>query len=168
MPTSTAIFWPVIAQVALIHAVYFLMLKRRTRAVRAGLAKAQDYRVPAIEPAPSATAARSLVNQFELPVLFFLVCILFYLTAGVNHAVLAVAWQPLCPRLRTCDVEPAEAAPAFLCFRLCPQFRVVGVVRGPYRRGLRCSSCHILLHCVHPEAALSSGPNGTPSKRPSL
>ncbi|MGI0525729.1 MAPEG family protein [Rhizobium giardinii] len=92
MPTSTAIFWPVIAQVALIHAVYFLMLKRRTRAVRAGLAKAQDYRVPAIEPAPSATAARSLVNQFELPVLFFLVCILFYLTAGVNHAVLAVAW----------------------------------------------------------------------------
>ncbi|MBW9063842.1 MAPEG family protein [Rhizobium herbae] len=92
MPTSTAIFWPVIAQVALIHAVYFLMLKRRMRAVRAGLARAQDYWVPAIEPAPSATAARSLINQFELPVLFFLVCILLYLTAGVNHAVLALAW----------------------------------------------------------------------------
>jgi len=92
MPTSTAIFWPVIAQVALIHAVYFLMLKRRYRAVRAGLAKAQDYWVPAIEPAPSATAARSLINQFELPVLFFLVCILLYVTAGVNHVVLAAAW----------------------------------------------------------------------------
>lgn len=92
MPTSTAIFWPVIAQVALIHVVYFLMLKRRYRAVRAGLAKPQDYWVPAIEPAPSATAARSLINQFELPVLFFLVCIVFYVTAGVNHAVLAVAW----------------------------------------------------------------------------
>jgi len=92
MPTSTAIFWPVIAQVALIHAVYILMLKRRSRAVRAGLAKLQDYWVPAIEPEPSATVARSLINQFELPVLFFLVCILLYLTAGVNHAVLAVAW----------------------------------------------------------------------------
>jgi hypothetical protein len=92
MPTSTAIFWPVIAQVALIHAVYFLMLKRRFRAVRAGLAKAQDYWVPAIEPAPSATAARSLINQFELPVLFFLACILIYVAAGVNHVVLAVAW----------------------------------------------------------------------------
>lgn len=92
MPTSTAIFWPVIAQVALIHAVYFLMLKRRHRAVRAGLAKPQDYWVPAIEPAPSATAARSLINQFELPVLFFLVCILLYVTAGVNQVVLAVAW----------------------------------------------------------------------------
>lgn len=92
MSSATAIFWPVIAQVALIHAIYFLMLKRRIRAVRAGLAKVQDYWVPAIEPAPSATAARSLINQFELPVLFFLVCILLYLTAGVNHVVLAVAW----------------------------------------------------------------------------
>jgi hypothetical protein len=92
MPTSTAIFWPVIAQVALVHVVYFLMLKRRYRAVRAGLAKPQDYWVPAIEPEPSATVARSLINQFELPVLFFLVCVLFYVTAGVNHAVVAVAW----------------------------------------------------------------------------
>ncbi|OBZ92694.1 membrane protein [Pararhizobium polonicum] len=92
MSTSTAIFWPVIAQVALIHAVYILMLKRRSRAVRAGLAKLQDYCIPAIEPEPSATVAHSLINQFELPVLFFFVCILFYLTAGVNHAVLAVAW----------------------------------------------------------------------------
>lgn len=99
MPSSTAIFWPVIAQVALIHAVYFLMLTRRTRAVRAGLAKPQDYWVPAIEPAPSATAARSLVNQFELPVLFFLVCILLYVTAGVSHAVLAVAWLFVLSRL---------------------------------------------------------------------
>jgi hypothetical protein len=92
MPAPTAIFWPVIAQVALIHAVYFLMLRRRRGAVRAGLAKAQDYWVPAIEPAPSATAARCLINQFELPVLFFLVCILFYLTAGVNNTVVAAAW----------------------------------------------------------------------------
>lgn len=92
MPTSTAIFWPVIAQVALIHTVYFLMLKRRYRAVRSGLAKASDFWIPAIEPEPSATVARSLINQFELPVLFFIVCTLLYLTAGVNHIVLAIAW----------------------------------------------------------------------------
>lgn len=92
MPASTAIFWPVIAQVALIHIVYFLMLRRRTRAVRSGLAKVQDYWIPAIEPAPSATVARSLVNQFELPILFFLVTVLLYVTAGVGYAALAVAW----------------------------------------------------------------------------
>lgn len=92
MPTSTAIFWPVIAQVALIHVIYFLMLKRRSGAMRAGTAKASDFWVPAIEPEPSATVARSLINQFELPVLFFVVCTLLYVTAGVNHAVVAIAW----------------------------------------------------------------------------
>lgn len=92
MPQSTAIFWPVIAQVALIHGIYFLMMRRRFGAVRAGTAKAQDYRIPTIEPTPSATVARNLINQFELPLLFFLVCVLFHLTAGVNHVVLVVAW----------------------------------------------------------------------------
>ncbi|WP_426237103.1 MAPEG family protein [Pararhizobium sp. DWP1-1-3] len=92
MPISTAIFWPVIAQVALIHAIYFLMLRRRYGAVRAGTAKASDFWIPAIEPEPSATVARSLINQFELPVLFFLVCTLLYVTAGVSHAVVAIAW----------------------------------------------------------------------------
>lgn len=92
MPTSTAIFWPVIAQVTLIHAVYYLMAMRRFGAVRAGTAKAKDYVIPTIEPAPSATVARNLINQFELPVLFFLVCTLLYITAGVNTIVLAVAW----------------------------------------------------------------------------
>jgi hypothetical protein len=92
MPISTAIFWPVIAQVALIHAIYFLMLRRRYSAVRAGTAKPSDFWIPAIEPEPSATVARSLINQFELPVLFFLVCVLLHLTAGVNYVVLAIAW----------------------------------------------------------------------------
>lgn len=92
MPTSTAIFWPVIAQVALIHVIYFVMLKRRSGAMRAGVAKASDFWVPAIEPQPSATAARSLINQFELPVLFFVVCTLLYVTAGATHAVVAIAW----------------------------------------------------------------------------
>lgn len=99
MPISTAIFWPVIAQVALIHAVYYLMSKRRFAAVRAGTARAQDYKIPTIEPEPSATVARSLINQFELPVLFFLVCILLYLTAGVNDAALIVAWLFVFSRL---------------------------------------------------------------------
>jgi hypothetical protein len=92
MPTSTAIFWPLIAQVALVHLIYVLMLKRRYGAVRAGTAKVSDFWIPAIEPEPSATVARNLINQFELPVLFFLVCVLFYITAGVNHAVVAIAW----------------------------------------------------------------------------
>jgi len=92
MNANTAIFWPMIAQTALIFAIYFLMSKRRFGAVRAGTAKAQDYKIPIIEPAPSATVARNLVNQFELPMLFYVVCILFNITSGATYLALAVAW----------------------------------------------------------------------------
>lgn len=92
MMLHTAILWPVIAQVLLINVVYVLVGRRRFGAVRAGTAKARDYLVPMIEPEPSATAARNLVNQFELPVLFFLACILLMLTGGAGLAALIVAW----------------------------------------------------------------------------
>lgn len=99
MPTSTAIFWPVIAQVALVFSIYFLMMRRRFGAVRAGTAKAKDYVIPTIEPAPSATVARNLINQFELPLLFYLVCVLLYLTAGAGPLAVIVAWLFVISRL---------------------------------------------------------------------
>ncbi|OJF90337.1 MAPEG family protein [Pararhizobium antarcticum] len=99
MPVSTAIFWPVIGQVFLTFAIYFLMMKRRFGAVRAGTAKAHDYKIPTIEPAPSATVARSLINQFELPVLFYVACLALYATAGVSIAALVLAWVFLLSRL---------------------------------------------------------------------
>lgn len=89
---TTAIFWPMIVQAGLVYAIYALMSRRRFEAVRSGKAKATDFRVPAIEPEPSATAARSLANQFELPVLFFVVCLALQITAGVTYLVLALAW----------------------------------------------------------------------------
>lgn len=92
MHQSTLIFWPVIAQAALIFAVYVLMSKRRTRAVSSGRVQAREYKIPMIEPEPTATVARNLINQFELPVLFFVVCILLQMTAGVNDVTVAIAW----------------------------------------------------------------------------
>ena len=92
MSGSTAIFWPMIAQTALTFGIYALMSKRRFAAVRAGTAEARDYKIPSVEPQPSATAARNLMNQFELPMLFYVVSILFHVTAGASYLVVAVAW----------------------------------------------------------------------------
>lgn len=89
---ATAIIWPLIAQVALVHGVYLLMLRRRIGAVRAGQAGIKDFLLPFSEPAPSASVARSLVNQFELPVLFYLAVILLFLTDGANHVAVILAW----------------------------------------------------------------------------
>lgn len=99
MPASTAIFWPVMVQILLTLCVYILMAKRRFGAVRAGTAKAHDYRIPTIEPAPSATVARNLINQFELPVLFYVICIALYVTGGAGIVSIVFAWIFVVSRL---------------------------------------------------------------------
>lgn len=89
---STAIFWPIIAQATLTYAIYYILGKRRFGAVREGTAKPSDYSIPHQDPAASATAARSLINQFELPMLFYVVALCLHLTNGVNYIVLLLAW----------------------------------------------------------------------------
>ncbi|MDO9415577.1 MAPEG family protein [Pararhizobium sp.] len=92
MSQTTLIFWPMIAQAALVFIIYILLGKRRFGAVRSGAAQARDYKIPSIEPEPTATVARNLINQFELPVLFFVVCLSLHLTAGVNYITVLIAW----------------------------------------------------------------------------
>ncbi|MBU4529164.1 MAG: MAPEG family protein [Hoeflea sp.] len=92
MTPSTAIFWPVLAQVLLTYGIYMVVSARRLGAVKAGTAKVSDFKVPSIEPEPSATAARNLVNQFELPVLFYAACLSLYVTGGAGGAAVVVAW----------------------------------------------------------------------------
>ncbi|MCY0093879.1 MAPEG family protein [Hoeflea ulvae] len=92
MTTSTAIFWPVLAQVLLTYVIYVTVSSRRIGAVKAGSAKPSDFKVPSIEPEPSATAVRNLSNQFELPVLFFAACLSLYVTGGAGVAAVIVAW----------------------------------------------------------------------------
>lgn len=105
MSTSTAIFWPMIAQVLLTYAVYLLVSSRRIGAVKAGLAKPSDYKVPFVEPEPSAAVARNLVNQFELPVLFYVACLALYVTGGAGIAAVAVAWAFALARAAHCYIH---------------------------------------------------------------
>src|SRR5690606_24413589 len=86
MTSSTAIFWPVLAQVLLTYVIYVIMSSRRIGAVKSGLARPSDFKVPSVEPEPSATAARSLSNQFELPVLFFAASLSLFVTGGAGTA----------------------------------------------------------------------------------
>lgn len=88
---SNAIFWPVLAQVALTLAVYYLMSMRRIAAVKAGQARARDFAIP-VDPQMSATAARNVANQFELPVLFYIACLAFHQISAVDPVALILAW----------------------------------------------------------------------------
>lgn len=90
--STTLIVWPIVAQVALVFFVYFLVSKRRVAAVKSGEAKVEDFRYPQKEPKSSDSAARNLINQFELPVLFFCVCLLFMQLGFVDVVSVGLAW----------------------------------------------------------------------------
>ncbi|TPN49560.1 MULTISPECIES: MAPEG family protein [unclassified Mesorhizobium] len=89
---QTAIFWPVLAHVLLIYIVYCVLGRRRYGAVKSGEAKVGQYKIRSTEPASSATVAANLSNQFELPVLFYVLCLTLHATNGVNYLTLALMW----------------------------------------------------------------------------
>jgi hypothetical protein len=90
--SQTAIFWPMIAHVLLVYIIYAVMARRRFGAVRSGAAKASEYKVRGNEPEVSATVSGNLMNQFELPVLFHVLCLALYVTNGVNYLTLVLLW----------------------------------------------------------------------------
>jgi len=97
--SNTAIFWPLIVQTGLIYAIYVIMSRRRFASIRSGEAQAADFRVPQIEPEGSSTVVRNLVNQFELPFLFYAVCLALYMVNGVNDATIVLAWAFVVSRI---------------------------------------------------------------------
>lgn len=90
--TGTAIFWPMIAHVALVVALYGLLALRRGAAVKSGRAKVSQFRENLNEPADSLFVRNSLANQFELPVLFHAACLALHVTGGDGAWAVALAW----------------------------------------------------------------------------
>ncbi|QND52061.1 hypothetical protein HB779_09185 [Phyllobacterium sp. 628] len=90
--SQTAIFWPLIALTALVYIVYLLIFLRRRDAIKLGQASARDFRLPLNEPEASVTVIRNLNNLYELPVLFYAVCISLCVVNGVSFLAVVVAW----------------------------------------------------------------------------
>jgi hypothetical protein len=89
---QTSIFWPMLAHVLLIYIVYCMLGWRRYGAVKSGEARIGQYKLRSTEPGSSVTVAANLVNQFELPVLFYALCLTLHVTNGVNYLTLALMW----------------------------------------------------------------------------
>ncbi|RST85301.1 hypothetical protein EJC49_16370 [Aquibium carbonis] len=90
--SGAAIFWPMIAHVALVFGVYGLMAVRRKQAVDAGNARLSQFRENRDEPVESLFVRNNLANQFELPVLFHVCCLALQASGGVGAIVLVLAW----------------------------------------------------------------------------
>lgn len=89
---KTVILWPAIAQFALIALCYVWLGITRQRALGSGAVPSTDFAPGVAEPDASATARRHLANQFELPILFFVVVGFLFGINGTSILEVVVAW----------------------------------------------------------------------------
>ncbi len=89
---TTAIFAPMIAHVALVYGLYFLLVRRRMALVKTGEAQASAFRELRDEPTKSLLVRNSIANQFELPILFHVGCLALFIAEADNEVALILAW----------------------------------------------------------------------------
>lgn len=94
MPDRVTIFWPIVAMAALTFAVAIRMF-----VIRVGEMRARRIHPQAVATSREAAtqfqdvaAADNFRNLFELPVLFYVLCLALYLTDGVTALQLGLAW----------------------------------------------------------------------------
>ena len=92
MLSTNATLWPMIAHVALVFCLYWMLSKKRVAAVRSGRVEAAQFRENLQEPAESLLVNNNIKNQFELPVLFHVVCLVLYVTTADNWGTVALSW----------------------------------------------------------------------------
>ena len=92
MLSTSATLWPMIAHAALVFFLYWMLSQKRASAVRRGSADPDQFRENREEPLESLVVHNNLKNQFELPVLFHICCLLLYVTTADNIGTIVLAW----------------------------------------------------------------------------
>lgn len=94
MPGNEAILYPMLALIGWTQAVLGLIPLQRVRAARAGQVVPDDFRFGESARVPPAVSIpnRNYMNLLELPVLFYAVGLIYYVTAQVDMLAVALAW----------------------------------------------------------------------------
>jgi hypothetical protein len=92
--TAEAIFLPVSTLVIWTGAVLLMTGLRRVLAVRAGRVPSDAFRIgeSAAVPPELLVGNRNFMNLLEMPVLFYVGCLAFYVTRRVDSTTLTLAW----------------------------------------------------------------------------
>jgi hypothetical protein len=90
----TAILYPVAALAALTFAVGLRMYYARAGAARQGRVRVGDFSLGESHNVPPDVALpnRNFMNLFEMPVLFYVACLILYVTGTVDALALYLAW----------------------------------------------------------------------------
>ncbi|MFN3501930.1 MAG: MAPEG family protein [Allorhizobium sp.] len=90
--TGFEMFWPLAAHAFLVFCLYALLVMRRASVVRSGKVERIAFRENLAEPEESRVVNRAIANQFELPVLFYAVSVLLFITEADNIVAVVLAW----------------------------------------------------------------------------
>lgn len=84
---------PVFVQVGLTLALMFRMGRARVRSIKSGTVHIRDIALGQKSwPAEVLQVSNAFHNQFELPVLFYLLVVLVLVTRQIDYAMIALAW----------------------------------------------------------------------------
>ncbi len=91
---SNLIVWPVLAQILLTLMMLIVLALRKAKAVKAGEV---DRRQAALDnrawPKSVVKVSNNLANQFEVPVLFYVMCLALHSMDAVDTVALFLAWS---------------------------------------------------------------------------
>lgn len=91
--TSSHIFWPVLAQVFLTLVMFIVLGVRKARAIKAGAVNRQEAALDnRVWPDDVVKVSNNIANQFEVPVLFYVLCLVIYSIDGAGAVAVTLAW----------------------------------------------------------------------------
>jgi hypothetical protein len=91
--SSNYIIWPVLAQVFLTLMMFIILGVRKTEAVKAGEVNRQQAALSnRVWPEGVIKVSNNIANQFEVPVLFYVLCLVLYSINAVDTVAVVLAW----------------------------------------------------------------------------
>ena len=90
---SNHIIWPVLAQVFLTLTMLILLGVRKAKAVKTGAVNRQQAALNnRVWPEDVVKVSNNIANQFEVPVLFYVLCLVLYSINAVSLVAIVLAW----------------------------------------------------------------------------
>src|SRR5690554_3774441 len=91
--SSSHIFWPVLAQVFLTLVMFIILGARKAGAVKAGKVNRQQAALDnRVWPENVVKVSNNIANQFEIPVLFYVLCFVLYSINAAGSVAVFLAW----------------------------------------------------------------------------
>lgn len=90
---SSGVFWPVLAQIFLTLAMFIMLGVRKAKAVKAGKVNRQQAALDnRVWPEDVVKVSNNIANQFETPVLFYVLCLVIYSINAAGTVAIVLAW----------------------------------------------------------------------------